>query len=162
MSLTTDPGHPDLGRSADTGPGPQDKAYLVLSDEERAKGFTRPLRRSYRHVGTAGPRFPLADLTEHQREVYGAEKYAKYEEYPPAEHPSLGRFWTQADLDHVGQGCGTVTTMAQAIAETYARSPAFYGATYCCGCRMHLPVGTRGEFTWVEEDGSEYGYRVGE
>ena len=26
------------------------KAYLVLSDEERAKGFVRPLRRSYKHL----------------------------------------------------------------------------------------------------------------
>lgn len=29
----------------------QQKGYVVLSDEERAKGFARPLRRSYVHVG---------------------------------------------------------------------------------------------------------------
>lgn len=28
------------------------KAYLVLSDEERAKGYVRPVRREYIHTGT--------------------------------------------------------------------------------------------------------------
>ena len=45
-------------------------------------------------------------------------------------------------------GCGTVTTMNNAIAETYAREPEFYGATYCVGCRRHRPVGALGEFLW--------------
>ena len=69
--------------------------YIVLSDEERAKGFVRPVRRSYVH-----------------------------------------------------EKCGVLTTMGQAIAETYARNPAFYGATFCCGCRSHFPVGAEGEFVW--------------
>ena len=42
-------------------------------------------------------------------------------------------------------GCGAATTMATAIAETYARDPEYYGLTYCVGCRTHLPVH---EFTW--------------
>ncbi len=50
-------------------------------------------------------------------------------------------------------GCGTVTTMAQALAETYARDPSFYGATYCAGCRTHLPVGAYGEFVWTDGGG---------
>lgn len=29
----------------------QQKGYVVLSDEERAKGFVRPVRQKYRHVG---------------------------------------------------------------------------------------------------------------
>lgn len=41
--------------------------------------------------------------------------------------------------------CGAVTTMSRTIAETYARDPKFYGATFCCGCREHLPVA---EFRW--------------
>lgn len=41
--------------------------------------------------------------------------------------------------------CGTVTTMGQAIAETYARNPKFYAATYCAYCNMHRPLA---EFTW--------------
>ncbi|MGN6693881.1 MAG: hypothetical protein ACTHN0_06855 [Aquihabitans sp.] len=35
--------------------------------------------------------------------------------------------------------------MSLALAETYARDPKFYGATYCVGCHMHRPVA---EFTW--------------
>lgn len=70
-------------------------AYLVLSAEERAKGFVRPVRRSYLH-----------------------------------------------------QTCGNVTTMAEALAETYARDYRFYGATYCSHCQDHFPVGENGEFTW--------------
>jgi hypothetical protein len=42
-----------------------------------------------------------------------------------------------------------------AIAETYARQPTFYGATFCCHCGTHLPVGEQGEFVW--EDGSRVG-----
>lgn len=50
-------------------------------------------------------------------------------------------------------GCGAATTMNRAIAETYALSPTFYGATYCVGCRMHRPVGPDGEFDWLPEAG---------
>lgn len=46
-------------------------------------------------------------------------------------------------------GCGAVTTMSLQIAETYARDPGFYGATYCTGCQTHLPVR---EFTWDGTD----------
>lgn len=45
--------------------------------------------------------------------------------------------------------------MGIAIAETYARQPSFYGATYCVHCQMHLPVGEHGEFIW--EDRSKVG-----
>ncbi len=55
-------------------------------------------------------------------------------------------------LDGLG-GCGTLTTMGLALCETYARSPGFYGSTYCCGCRMHRPVS---EFRW-DEDGAVVG-----
>ncbi len=53
-------------------------------------------------------------------------------------------------------GCGTMTTMGRALSETYARQPDFYGATYCCGCRMHRPVGEDGEFVWFA-DGTAVG-----
>ena len=161
MSLTTDPQDPRLGHGTGTAPGPQNAAYLVLSEEERAKGFVRPVRRSYRHAGIAGPRWPLRDLTGEEQERYAGSGYVKYEEYPPDDRSSLGRLWTSAQLASIGGGCGTVTTMAQAIAESYARSPGMYGATYCCGCRLHLKVGKDGEFVWIEPDGSEAGNRVG-
>lgn len=97
MGLTPDPNDPCLNET-DPSTGMQ-KCYLILSDEERAKGFVRPVRRSYRHLT-----------------------------------------------------CGTVTTLALALAETYARQPSFYGATYCAGCRTHLPVGVDGEFVWEGTD----------
>jgi len=75
------------------------KAYVVLSEEERAKGFVRPVRDSYLHLT-----------------------------------------------------CGTVTTMGQALAETYARKPDFYSGTFCAGCRNHFPVGEEGEFVWKNTD----------
>lgn len=97
--LVTDPNDPRLGHGADTAPTPQQSAYLVLSDAERAKGFVRPVRRTYVHS------MALGDIS----------------------------------------ACGATTTMSQAIAETYARQPGFYGATYCVSCCMHLPVAC---FTW--------------
>jgi hypothetical protein len=104
MTHTTDPSDPRLTRGVDTEPGDQAAAYLVLSDADRAAGFVRPVRTSYRHLT-----------------------------------------------------CGVVTTMSEAIAETYARDPRFYGATYCCSCRMHRPVGPDGEFEWVGEPGVKVG-----
>lgn len=56
---------------------------------------------------------------------------------------------------YVHTTCGTATTMGQAIAETYARDPSFYGATFCVRCSMHRPVGEHGEFVW--DDGSKVG-----
>lgn len=69
--------------------------HWVLPAEERAKGFVRPVRRSYRHLV-----------------------------------------------------CGSVTSMPQAIAETYARDPYYYGSTFCCGCGDYFPVGEAGDFAW--------------
>ena len=54
MGLTTDPKDPRLGRGVDTEPEGMNEVYLVLSEEERAKGFVRPVRRSYVHVGVDG------------------------------------------------------------------------------------------------------------
>jgi len=110
VGLTSDSGDPRLTRGVDDEPVPQAEVYLVLSDEERARGFVRPVRRSYRH---------------------------------------------HAD------GCHAVTTMGQALAETYARQPGFYGATYCVACRKHRPVGEQGEFTWMDENGNDTGILVG-
>lgn len=89
----------DGNHREDRGDG-QQRGYVVLSAAERAKGFVRPIRRSYVH-----------------------------------------------------QKCGTLTTMSQEIAETYARSPTnFYTGTFCCGCGKHFPVGADGEFVWDGTD----------
>jgi hypothetical protein len=73
----------------------QQEGYVVLAEEERAKGFIRPVRRSYKHLK-----------------------------------------------------CGTVTTMGQTLAETYARNPSLYNGTFCCGCGTHFAVGPNGDFVW--------------
>ncbi len=133
MSLVTDRKNLD----ETIGPDGQQKTYLVLSDAERAKGFVRPVRRSYKHVGSAGPQHPLRDLNaEEIARGYGAPDvgYVKFEAYDGKCGSVTGRFWTQADLDKVGKGCGTVTSMGQALAETYAAQPAFYSGTFCAGC----------------------------
>jgi hypothetical protein len=146
MSLTTDPKDPALGHGADESPVPQNEKYLVLSEDERSKGFVRPVRRAYRHVGEQ-PKYPLRDLTDEERERYAQFNYVRFEAYPASDEPVNGRYWTQAQLDK--KGCGTVTTMGDALAETYAREPKFYGSTYCVTCQMHRPVG---EFVWDGTD----------
>lgn len=147
------PGFEDASAPAPTRADGQHEAYWVLSGEERAKGFVRPVRRSYRHVGVPGPKHQLRDLTAEEHERYDRFGYVRFEAYPPsADSAVTGRFWTQADLDRVGKGCGTVTSMGLALAETYARDPSFYGSTFCAGCRRHLPVGEVGEFVWEGTD----------
>jgi hypothetical protein len=47
MSYTTDKNDLDLNKSEENG---QMKKYLILSEEERAKGFIRPIRKSYTHT----------------------------------------------------------------------------------------------------------------
>jgi hypothetical protein len=104
-ALTNDPNDPRLTRGVDDEPTVQAEAYLVLSDEERAKGFVRSVRTSYIH-----------------------------------------------------DTCGTVTTMSKPLAETYARQPSFYGATWCVKCCKHCAVK---EFRWIDGDGIETEDRVG-
>jgi hypothetical protein len=103
--VTDDRNDPRLGRGVDDEPiGGQHEVYLVLSDEERAKGFVRPYRDKYVHLT-----------------------------------------------------CGAVTMMGRPIAETYARDPHFYGATFCVRCDMHRPVGEHGEFVWDDGSGQKVG-----
>jgi len=138
-------------------PDGQYKDHWILSEEERSKGFIRPVRSVYRHVGIPGPKGELRDLDVKQEELFGDCGYMKFEVYPENELPMTGRFWTEAELNSIDQGCGTETTMAsQALSETYAREPRFYGSTFCVGCGDYFPVGERGEFIWTDD-----GTRVG-
>lgn len=137
MTLTTDPNHPGL-RSNETG---QDKAYLVLPEAERAKGFVRPYRAAYTHTGEL-PKHPLRAVTEEEKKRPGYETYEWFEAYPDSESPLVGRYWRK-----LVSGCGVETVMSQALAETYARDPKFYGATYCTGCGRHFPVA---QFHWLD------------
>ena len=153
-STTTDgkPADPGLENAAAPRPlghGGQYGAYWVLNEAERAKGFVRPVRDSYTHEGLR-PSNPLRDLTEEEQERYATMGYVKFEAYPEAD-AILGRFWTKAQLEK--KGCGTITTMGSALAETYARDPKYYSSTMCVRCAGHYPVA---EFTWAM-DGSTVG-----
>lgn len=148
MGITTDRNSPCLRQIEPSG---QQKCYLVLSEDERSKGFVRPVRRTYMHVGCR-PKYPTRELTAEEHSRYGQFGYVAYEEYPPQLNIGIGRYWTKRQLE---SGCGTSTTMGLALAETYARDPKFYGATFCCACGEHLPVGEDGEFVW--EDGTRVG-----
>lgn len=99
MGLTTDRNDECLNEIRPDG---QQECYLILSDEERAKGFIRPVRRTYVHVV-----------------------------------------------------CGGSTRMGQAIAETYARNPKFYGGTFCVGCGDHFDLRLDGvyQFHWDDDSG---------
>ena len=151
MSTTTNRDDPRLTHGVDTEPRTMAEVYLVLTEAERAKGFVRQMRRSYRHVGPPGPRYGTHPLTGEQVEIHG-DRYAAWEPYPAGDG-AIGRYWMQSQLDAVLGGCGTETRMGNAICETYAREPGFYGSTYCVGCEMHRPVN---EFVWIED-----GQRVG-
>lgn len=84
-------------------PDGQHADHWVLPEEERAKGFVRPVRRTYRH-----------------------------------------------------EACGMTTTMGRALAETIARDPSYYGATFCAHCGDYFRIGEKGEFTWLD-DGTKMG-----
>lgn len=56
---------------------------------------------------------------------------------------------------YIHLNCGTATHMGHRLSATYAAQPTFYGATFCCRCNLHRPVGENGEFVW--EDGSKVG-----
>lgn len=130
----------------------QFKDHWILSDDERAKGFVRPVRLSYRHVGRPGPKYTMRDLTAQEVKDYSKFGYIKFESYPRDKEPLTGRYWTKEELDKIDKGCGTVTSMPQKIAETYAVNPGYYGRTFCCGCGDYFPVGEQGEFVWDNTD----------
>lgn len=48
-STTSNPNDPRLTHGVDDKPVPQADAYLVMSEEDRARGFVRPVRETYMH-----------------------------------------------------------------------------------------------------------------
>ncbi len=135
----------------------QQKGYVVLSVEERAKGFVQPVRTRYRHVGRPGPKYPTRDLTPEEVERWKGGGFVKFEMYPSYPSAPVGRYWTQEELNRVDAGCGQVTFMGRALAETYAANPRFYGGTFCATCGAHFPVGEDGEFVWVDNEPQRVG-----
>lgn len=153
--LTTDPNDQCLkDGQKETG---QNECYLVLSEEERAKGFIRPVRNSYTHVGKKLYYKGIHRLLDdEEKKEFPGRNYVAVMTVIEKENGEFGGgpYVTQQELDawknnkRIG-GCGTSTRMGQALCETYARDPNFYGATYCTGCNKHLPVG---EFFWDGTD----------
>jgi len=146
---------PGVPNTEDRGDG-QQKGYVILCEEERKRGFVRPVRQKYVHVGKR-PKYETRQLTAEEKAVHNdgadpSEHYAVFERYPAELAPRTGRFWTAKELR---SGCGSTTTMGLALSETYARDPGFYSGTFCCQCRAHFPVGADGEFVW--EDGTLVG-----
>lgn len=64
--------------------------------------------------------------------------------------PDEGEFVRLVRRSYIHETCGSVTKMGQQLAETYAKDPTFYSATYCCNCHNHFPVGEKGEFYWLD------------
>ncbi len=88
MSYTTDPNDPKLGRGVDASPRPVNEKYLVLSAEERAKVFVRPIYRSYLHhdpecYGTTRMGPELCETYARDPHFYGATYCAKCRMHRP-------------------------------------------------------------------------------
>lgn len=138
------------GQTAETG---QHDGYIVLCPDERAKGFVRPYRDAYKHVGRrlCGKRMTPVGTNP---AIYVCTGEPNHDgdccSWTPVESVSIA---VRAFDTHTLGGCGTVTTMGRELSETYARDPKFYGATFCCGCNRHLPVA---EFVWTA-DGAQVG-----
>lgn len=144
--LTGDPnGLPHREIDPKTG---QQRAYVILTEEERAKGFVEPVRMSYIHIGPKPG--DLQELTEEEKVRYEGFGYAMFQPYSDG-GSVVGKFWTQDELDRVG-GCGGKTTISKNIAETFARDPKFYDGTFCAICKEHFPIGEKGEFIWEGTD----------
>jgi hypothetical protein len=154
-AMCTTSGEPvDVVRANQTAETGQHASYIVLCPDERAKGFVRPYRDAYKHVGMAGPD-PQNRLTHSQSQpesfIELAPRSDPHNHDEPAER--IVRYWTREQIAAAGKGCGTVTTMGRALSETYARQPTFYTHTFCVYCNQHLLVA---EFVWTLD-----GARVG-
>ena len=136
----------------------QQRGYVVLTPEERAKGFVRPVRTKYVHAGKEMCGVILGDWHDSSN-LYGdgAKTICGGAVGHDGEHGHAGDqkvfVATAAEIERLRRtgrykGCGAVTWMGNALAETYARQPDFYSGTFCATCRKHFHLD---EFEW--EDG---------
>ena len=158
MSFTTDRNSSCINKAK--GEGEQNECYVILSEEERAKGFIRPYRNCYVHVGrlveSEGTLRELTDEEKERHNKYGTI-YSHCLDYPKERYPLVGKNMTQEEVDNMGKrigGCGGKTIMAREISETYARDPKFYGSTWCMNCGKHINVN---EFIWDDDSGETVG-----
>lgn len=75
MGLTDDPSDPRLGHGVDDEPIPQHDVYLVLSEEERAKGFVRPVVQTYIHARALGGCGTMTHMGLTLSETYAREPH---------------------------------------------------------------------------------------
>lgn len=146
VQLTTGEIVPEDGSHRELRADGQQKGYVVLTPEERAKGFVKPVRTSYRHIGPPAAPANMRDLTADEHAQYDQYGYVKFEPYIDSPGPT-GKYWTQPEIDRAGKRCGSITTMGLALSETYARDPRFYSGTFCCACGTHYPLN---EFLWSD------------
>ena len=145
----------------------RDQAAAVVRDRDRAIIAARekleqakreaasaiPVDRTAQQLAGGGP------VTKDHREIKPESGQQKgYVVLTPAERAK--GFVRPVRDSYMHLKCGGVTTMSQAIAETYARDPSFYSGTFCMRCRGHFPIGEDGEFIWCEMDGRK-GPKVG-
>jgi len=100
MSLTTDRNDPRLTHGNDDSPRLQAEAYLILSEEERAKGFVRPVRRSYKHTACGGVttmNLQLAETYARDPKFYGGTYCVHCQMHKP-----VGEFTWDPDGSVVG------------------------------------------------------------
>lgn len=154
-ALCTTNGKPvDEVRAAQTNETGQHDGYIILCPDERKKGFVRPYRDAYEHVG----RSICGKIVDVGVTVLGGCRVC---DEPHGHEGECGDVFRTVAQDeqvkllarHRIGGCGATTSMGQALSETYARQPSFYGATFCVGCNRHLPVA---EFVWTA-DGQQVG-----
>lgn len=62
---TTTGESPEAARAQQTEEEGQHKSYIILCEEERAKGFVRPFRDKYIHVGVGGHEISPTNPTKH-------------------------------------------------------------------------------------------------
>ena len=126
-------------RASQTNDTGQHDGYIVLCPDERKKGFVRPYRDAYKHVGTRGCLKPVP------QGLGVSPLFCLMDAWHDGPCGSV--------FGPISKGCGSVTSMGRALSETYARDPKFYGATFCVHCNRHLPVA---EFVWTA-DGQQVG-----
>lgn len=144
---TTDGRAPEDARASQTNETGQHASYVVLCDAERAKGFVRPYRDAYEHVGRKVERCEATRTDGDYENPRQCNRRFQHE----GDHQFDALMLLSGPIHFLPLregGCGSVTTMGRALSETYARDPKFYGATFCCSCNRHLPVA---EFVWTND-----------
>lgn len=136
----------------------------------KVEGFAETCLRQFREaLAGCEPPKPPEPVDRSQRELVSGKPEATDPSY--REHKENGQqrdFVLTAEergkgyvrpvrRSYVHQVCGTLTTMSQAIAQTYARDPHFYSGTFCVGCQAHFAVGEDGKFVWADDENQKVG-----